>query len=93
MRSQLLKDRLLGFEVVAAIGITILLRYGLPIYGFDVSWLWVGTFVLIPLLLFFVLNHWVDRKVELMKKDPNTDVRKTAEEVSKTIEEQKRVFF
>ena len=32
----LLKDRLLRFEVIA-VGITILLRYGLPIYGFDVT--------------------------------------------------------
>ena len=85
MRGEFLKDRLLGFEVVAAIGITILLRYGV-----DVSWLWAITFVLIPLLVFFVLNPWVDRKLELMKKDSNPDIRKTAEEVSKTIEKDKR---
>ena len=89
----LLKDRLLRFEVIAAVGITIMLRYGLPIYGFDVSWLWAITFVLIPLLLFFVLNHWVDGKLELMKKDPNPDIRKTAEEVSKTIEKDKGRFL
>ena len=82
MRS-LLKDRLLGFEVVAAIGITIMTRYGLPIYGVDVSWLWTITFVLIPLLLVIVWNHWVNRKLSLMKKDPNPDARKIAETIDK----------
>jgi hypothetical protein len=51
MNSQFLKDHLLDFEVVTALGVGALLRY-----GFDTSWLFaillgLSAFVLIPLLI------------------------------------------
>jgi hypothetical protein len=51
MNSQFLKDHLIDFEIVAALGIGALLRY-----GFETSWLLaillgLSAFVLIPLLI------------------------------------------
>jgi hypothetical protein len=53
MNSQFLRDHLLDFEVIAALGLGALLRY-----GFGTSWLFailigLSAFVLIPLLIFF----------------------------------------
>jgi uncharacterized membrane protein YadS len=53
MNSQFLKDHLIDFEVIAALGIGVLLRY-----GFNTSWLLaialgLSAFVVIPLFLRF----------------------------------------
>jgi hypothetical protein len=56
MNSQFLKNHLLDFEVITALGVGALLRY-----GFDTSWLFailsgLSAFVLIPLLILFTVH-------------------------------------
>jgi hypothetical protein len=56
MNSQFLKDHLLDFEVIAALGLGALLRY-----GFGTSWLFaillgLSVFVLTPLLMLFATH-------------------------------------
>jgi hypothetical protein len=51
MNIQFFKDHLIDFEIIAAIGVTVLLRY-----GFDIGWLFatlagLSAFVLLPLLV------------------------------------------
>jgi hypothetical protein len=56
MNHQFLKDHLIDFEVIVAICIAALLRY-----GFDISWLFailfgLSAFVLIPLCMLLVFQ-------------------------------------
>jgi hypothetical protein len=56
MNSQFLKDHLIDFEVIAALGIGASLRF-----GFDTSWLLaillgLSAFVVIPLLILFAAH-------------------------------------